>query len=95
MWRNWDLCLHFAGGMQNDAVAVENSLEVPQKVKWLTYDPAVPLPRTHSRELKIHVHIKACIQDFPGGTVVKNPPANAGDTGSSPGLGRSHMPRSN
>ena len=27
--------------------------------------------------------------------MVKNPPANAGDTGSSPGLGRSHMPRSN
>ena len=34
-------------------------------------------------------------QDFPGGAVVKNPPAKAGDTGSSPGLGRSHMPRSN
>ena len=33
--------------------------------------------------------------DFPGGTVVKNPPANAGDTGSIPGPGRSHMPRSN
>ena len=32
---------------------------------------------------------------FPGGAVVKNPPANAGDTRSSPGLGRSHMPRSN
>ena len=31
---------------------------------------------------------------FPGGAVVKNPPANAGDTGSSPGLGKSHMPRS-
>ena len=31
---------------------------------------------------------------FPGGTVVENPPANAGDTGSSPGPGRSHMPRS-
>ena len=31
---------------------------------------------------------------FPGGAVVENPPANAGDTGSSPGLGRSHMPRS-
>ena len=26
-----------------------------------------------------------------GGTVVKNPPANAGDMGSIPGLGRSHM----
>ena len=32
---------------------------------------------------------------FPGGAVVENPPANAGDTGSRPGLGRSHMPRSN
>ena len=34
-------------------------------------------------------------QGFPGGAVVENPPANAGDTGLSPGLGRSHMPRSN
>ena len=33
-------------------------------------------------------------RDFPDGAVVKNPPANAGDTGSSPGPGRSHMPRS-
>ena len=31
---------------------------------------------------------------FPGGAVVENLPANAEDTGSSPGLGRSHMPRS-
>ena len=31
---------------------------------------------------------------FPGGAVVENLPANAGDTGSSPGLGGSHMPRS-
>ena len=35
------------------------------------------------------------LRGFPGGTVVENLPANAGDTGSSPGLGRSHMPRSN
>ena len=34
-------------------------------------------------------------QGFPGGAVVKNPPANAGDTGLSPGQGTSHMPRSN
>ena len=33
--------------------------------------------------------------DFPGGAVVKNPPANAGDAGSSPGPGRSHKPWSN
>ena len=35
------------------------------------------------------------VQGLPGGAVVKNPTANAGDTGSSPGPGRSHMLRSN
>ena len=34
------------------------------------------------------------VQGFPGGAVVESPPANAGDMGSSPGLGGSHMPRS-
>ena len=29
------------------------------------------------------------MQGFPGGSVVKNPPANTGDMGSIPGLGRS------
>ena len=33
--------------------------------------------------------------DFPGGPVVKSSPANAGDTGSIPAPGRSHMSRSN
>ena len=40
--------------------------------------------------------VRACVcvhtPGFPGGSVVKNPPANAGDTGdavSTPGLGRS------
>ena len=32
---------------------------------------------------------------FPGGPGVKNPPADAGDTSSVPGLGGSHMPQSN
>ena len=31
---------------------------------------------------------------FPGGAVVESPPADAGGTGSSPGLGGSHVPRS-
>ena len=35
------------------------------------------------------------MRDFPGGAVVKNPLANAGDTGLSPGPGRSHIPWSN
>ena len=43
----------------------------------------------HSQKKKI------TFRGFPGGAVVENLPANAGDTGSSPGLGRSHMPRSN
>ena len=32
---------------------------------------------------------------FPGGSLVKNPPTNAGDMGLIPGPGRSHMPQSN
>ena len=38
-------------------------------------------------------HLKAKEQgrDFPGGPVVKNLPANAGDTGLITGLGRSYM----
>ena len=31
---------------------------------------------------------------FPGGAVVESPLADAGDVGSGPGLGGSHMPRS-
>ena len=38
--------------------------------------------------------LKSWARGFPGGAVVKNLPANAGGTGSSPGLGRSHMPQS-
>ena len=39
--------------------------------------------------------LKGYYRGFPGGAVVGNLPAYAGDTGSSPGLGGSHMPRSN
>ena len=37
--------------------------------------------------------LKTYLLGFPGGPVVKNPPCNARDTGSIPGLGRSHMLR--
>ena len=39
--------------------------------------------------------MKNQVSGFPGGAVVKNPPANAGYMGSSPGLGRSHTLGSN
>ena len=41
------------------------------------------------------VPLRKRLQDFPGGAVDKTPPANAGDTGSIPGLGRSHTLRGN
>ena len=40
-------------------------------------------------------HQKTPVQGFPGGSVIKNPPANARDLGLIPGLGRSHMLQSN
>ena len=40
------------------------------------------------------IHQKYIYRGFPGGAVVESLPASAGDTGSSPGLGGSHMPRS-
>ena len=43
----------------------------------------------------LYLKLKKAGRDFPGGAVVKNPPANVGNTGSSPGPGRSHMPWSN
>ena len=41
------------------------------------------------------LNIKDQRRGFPGDAVVKNPPANAGDTNLTPGPGRPHMPRSN
>ena len=49
----------------------------------------------HSSNLLGIVVYKSNIMGFPGGAAVKNPPANAGDTGLSPGPGRSHMLQSN
>ena len=35
------------------------------------------------------MYVKHLVQGFPGGSGVRNPPANAGDVGSIPGQGRS------
>ena len=47
------------------------------------------VPNLSPKELTL---FKREYEGFPGGAVVENLPANAGHTGSSPGLGRSHMP---
>ena len=42
----------------------------------------------------LNVYLKSALQDFPGGSVVENLPASAGEVGLIPTLGRSHMSRS-
>ena len=59
----------------------------PKAAHWF-----VPLLSSVSHEM---FELKDTLLGFPGGAVVKSPPADAGDTGSSPGPGRSHMPWSN
>ena len=46
------------------------------------------------KKISMQREIKRMLEGFPGGAVVESPPASAGDTGSGPGLGGSHMPRS-
>ena len=46
------------------------------------------------RSQRLLYYIKKQDLGFPGGAVVKNPPANAGDMGLSPGPEISHMLRS-
>ena len=46
-------------------------------------------------EHNLETSIKNKNTGFPSGVVTENLPANAGDTGSSPGPGRCHTPQSN
>ena len=68
---------------------------------WLQGRRAFYLPafgsksKCFSNKVEAEWPFKTYLPGFPGGAVVENLAANAGDTGSSPGLGRSHMPRSN
>ena len=54
-------------------------------------DPAILLLDIHPKHLKA----RSQREGLPCGPVVKNLPANAGDMGLTPGLGRSHMPWGN
>ena len=53
-----------------------------------------PTPALIPSFLSVICSVKKHLWGFPGGAVVENLPANAGGTGSRPGLGGSHMPRS-
>ena len=41
------------------------------------------------------VWLRLVVLGFPGGSMMKNPPANVGDAGLIPGPRRSHIPYSN
>ena len=45
--------------------------------------------------LKAQIIFESHFGGFPGDSVIKNPPASAGDVDSVPGLGRTHMLQSN
>ena len=56
------------------------------------YFPTLLLSETNAKREGKKDQMKALCWGFHGGSARKNPPANAGDTGSIPGPGRSHMP---
>ena len=70
-------------------------IRIKRLVKRLTQYLACTLRKWELGASLVEQWLRIRLPDFPGGAVVRNPPANAGDSGSSPGLGRSHMPRSN
>ena len=62
---------------------------------WGNQDPTCCVVQQKKKKERKRKENDCEFRVFPGGTVVKNPPANVGDMGSSPGPGRSHMPWSN
>ena len=94
--RNVALFAHTGSGALN---------ECPASLRWGTLASVVHAdsglgtkeiwPKVYANFASFLFEIRSLILGFPGGAVVKNPPASAGDTGSSPGSGRSHMLQSN
>ena len=65
------------------------------RVTWGVIKPHPFLDMHNWHFLTCKMCFKKSSWNFPGGTGDKNPPANAGDTGSTPDIGRTHTPQSN
>ena len=64
MWRNGDTFALLVG-MQTGAAALENSVEVPQKLKIdLPYDPAILLLGIYPRDTGVLMHRGTCTPMF-------------------------------
>ena len=73
----------------------QNNLE-KEKQSWRNRVPRLQtILQSYSNPDSMVLAQKHKYRGFPGGAVVESLPASAGDTGSGPGLGGSHMPRSN
>ena len=57
-------------------------------------DPLCTFPSSQPESPMVSV-LKRCFWGFPGGSVVKSPPANAGDSDLTPDPGRSHVSQNN
>ena len=69
---------------------------LPSQISYHTFEENPLISRhKHNQTEEAETQENRVCRDFLGGTMVKNPPANAGDTGSSPGPARAHMPQSN
>ena len=95
------------GGLQSNSRAFLRGGNSPRKVEALTKSPRVfySTARTVAEDSQLPgLLILASFTRYmcgklqskirPGGSVVKNPPASAGDAGGIPAMGRSHMLRS-
>ena len=70
------------------------STQIISSIYFVHFEKQIILFSGSTSNLYLNLLYKTHGLGFPGGAVVESLPANAGDTGSSPGLGRSHMPRS-
>ena len=59
---------------------------MPQEMQKYHYSPSPPAIFLHT---EIFIMLIVVRLSFPGNSVIKNPPANAGDVSSIPGSGRS------
>ena len=80
--RGWKMIFHANGNQKKAGVAILISNKTDYKIKTIT-----------RHKEGYFIMIKGL--ELPFGIVVKNTPANAGDMGSSPGLGISHLLQSN
>ena len=69
----------------------ERGIYCDKEILFNFFSPSILPLITHPFFLEVYF-VKSYLRDFPGGPLVKNPPANAGDMGLIPGLGGFHLP---